>query len=166
MVGGMESVVENAAKVVQFARHRQFQIIHVGLGFAEGYPEVPDDSPFGRRIKPMGLFIKGTPSAEFHPSLFQPNDKVVYKQRVSGFSENELHMILRASRIENLILFGLATSGIVLSTLRRAFDLDYRCFVIKDACGDRDPEVHRVLTEKVFVGQSTVLNADDFIKDF
>jgi nicotinamidase-related amidase len=31
--------------------------------------------------------------------------------------------------IGNLVFFGITTSGIVLSTLRRAFDLDYRCVV-------------------------------------
>jgi hypothetical protein len=32
----------------------------------------------------------------------------------------------------------------VLSTLRRAYDLDYRCVVLKDTCYDADAEVHNV----------------------
>jgi nicotinamidase-related amidase len=61
------------------------------------------------------------------------------------------------------VFFGISTSGITLSTLRRAFDLDYRCLVLKDACYDPDAEVHRVLTEKVFTSQATVLTVDAFI---
>ena len=72
-------------------------------------------------------------------------------------------MILRANGIENLVLFGLSTSEITLSTLRRAFDLDYQCVVLKDACCDGDPEIHRVLTEKTFVNQATVQTVDEFI---
>ncbi len=100
---------------------------------------------------------------EFHPSIFRPGELVIYKQRVGAFSENQLHMVLRSRGIEDLVFFGLSTSGITLSTLRRAYDLDYRCTVLKDACADADPEVHRVLTEKVFANQATVLTVDDFI---
>ena len=38
---------------------------------------------------------------------------------------------------------GVATSGVVLSTLRLAADLDYRLTVLADCCADRDAEVHR-----------------------
>jgi hypothetical protein len=51
----------------------------------------------------------------------------------------------------------------LVSTLRRAFDLDYRCVVLKDACFDRDEEVHRVLVEKIFPAQATVVMVEDFI---
>jgi nicotinamidase-related amidase len=90
---------------------------------------------------------------------------VVYKQRIGAFSENQLHLILRSRGIENLVFFGISTSGITLSTLRRASDLDFRCVVIKDACFDRDQEVHRVLTEKIFPTQATVITVDAFIEE-
>lgn len=159
----VDSAVSAAAKAVEFARRNQFLIIHVGLGFSEGHPEIPDfDSPF-LRVKQNNLFVKDAPSAEFHGSLILKGDLVVYKQRVSAFSDNDLQMILRARKIEQLVFFGVATSGIVLSTLRRAFDLDFRSVVLKDACFDADPEVHRVLTEKVFPRQAWVVTTEEFI---
>lgn len=166
MVPGTEIAIPNAARAVEFARKRQFQIIHVGLGFAEGHPEIPDD-PGSRfaRVRQGSLFVKGTPSAEFHDAIARPGELVVYKQRVSAFSENQLQLILRARGVETLVFFGISTSGITLSTLRRASDLDFRCFVLKDACFDADPEVHRVLTEKVFPMQATVLTVDAFIAE-
>jgi nicotinamidase-related amidase len=158
-----EAIVPRAAKAVEFARQQPFQIIHVGLGFSEGHPEISDaDLPF-KRVKRNNLFVKGTPSAEFHSAIARSGELVVHKQRVGAFSENELHLILRARGIENLVFFGITTSGIVLSTLRRAFDLDYRCVVLKDACFDADEEVHRVLTEKVFPTQATAVMVDEFI---
>jgi len=72
-------------------------------------------------------------------------------------------LILRARGIANLVFFGITTSGIVLSTLRRAFDLDYRCVVLKDACFDRDEEVHRVLIGKVFPAQASVVTVEEFL---
>jgi nicotinamidase-related amidase len=164
-VPGAEAIVPNAAKAVEFARRKQFLIIHVGLGFSAGHPELPDtDSPL-KRIKQNDLFVKGTPSAEFHAAIARPDELVVYKQRVAAFSENQLHLILRARGIENLVFFGISTSGITLSTLRRAFDLDFRCVVLKDACFDADQEIHRLLTEKIFPTQATVVTVNAFIAE-
>ena len=44
----------------------------------------------------------------------------------------------------------------MLSTTRQAADLDFRITILSDACADADPEVHRVLMEKVFPRQATV----------
>jgi nicotinamidase-related amidase len=158
-----QAVIPTAAKVVELAREKQFLIVHVGLGFSEGYPELDDRSPMAARVKQSQQFVHGSPSTQFHPSIARPGELVVYKQRVGAFTENQLHLILRARGIENLVMFGITTSGITLSTLRRAFDLDYRCVVVKDACYDRDPEVHRVLTEKVFAAQASVMTADELL---
>ena len=51
----------------------------------------------------------------------------------------------------------------VLSTLRQAADLDYRLTVLADGCLDADPEVHRVLTEKVFPRQADVVTVDEWV---
>jgi nicotinamidase-related amidase len=160
---GAEVVIPNPAKAVDFARQKQFLIIHVGLGFFAGHPEIPDGESRMKRAKDNNLFVKGTPSAEFHAAIVRPGDLIVYKQRVSAFSENELHLLLRARGIENLVFFGISTSGITLSTLRRASDLDFRCVVLHDACFDTDPEVHRLLTEKIFPTQATVPTVAAFI---
>jgi nicotinamidase-related amidase len=163
MIPGTDATIPPATKAVEFARKKQFQIIHVGLGFAKGHPEIPDhgDSRFAR-LKQGNLFLKGSSSAEFHSSIARPEELMVYKHRVSAFSENDLQLILRSRGIENLIFFGISTSGVTLSTLRRASDLDFRCIVLKDACFDADPEVHRVLTEKIFPTQAAVLTVDTF----
>lgn len=72
-------------------------------------------------------------------------------------------MLLRAARADSLVLAGISTSGVVLSTLRQAADLDYRLTVLADACADADPEVHRVLTAKVFPKQALVTTANEWI---
>jgi nicotinamidase-related amidase len=46
----------------------------------------------------------------------------------------------------------------VLSTLRAAADLDFELTVLRDACADADPEVHRVLLDKVFPRQAEVVD--------
>jgi nicotinamidase-related amidase len=72
-------------------------------------------------------------------------------------------VLLRANDIRHLVLCGIATSGVVLSTLREAADKDYALTVLSDLCADRDPEVHRVLLEKVFPRQATVVTAGQWM---
>jgi len=162
MVPNSEAVLAKAAQAVEHGRKLGLPILHVGLGFAEGHPEIPDTHPMFGQIKKNNMFVKGTASADFPAAIKKPGDIIVYKQRVSGFSENQLDMILRAKGINTLVLMGVATSGIVLSTQRQAFDMDYQMIVIRDACFDRDDEVHRILTEKIFPRQAAVMTADEF----
>ncbi|NNN04301.1 MAG: cysteine hydrolase [Elusimicrobia bacterium] len=159
-VPGAAACVPAAARAFDAARKAGARVLHVGLGFEPGYPEISPRHPRFSMLKERGVFLKGSDSVKFHPDVFRPGETVVYKHRVSAFAGNSLHMILRAQGVENLVLFGIATSGIVLSTLRAASDLDFRCVVVKDACYDADPEVHRVLTEKVFAAQAEVVAAD------
>ncbi len=90
-------------------------------------------------------------------------EPVIVKRRVSAFSGSDLDVLLRGAGADTLILAGISTSGVVLSTLRQAADLDYRLTVLADACADTDEEVHRVLTEKVFPRQALVTTTDEWI---
>lgn len=62
----------------------------------------------------------------------------------SGPGSNQPQMAT-ISLSDTLVLFGIATSGVVLSTVLWAADADYRLFVIKDCCADLDETVHRML---------------------
>ena len=73
-------------------------------------------------------------------------------------------MVLRSKSIETLILMGISTSGVVLSTVRHAADSDYRLVVVSDGCADPDAEVHRVLVEKVLARQATILSSSAVIE--
>lgn len=72
------------------------------------------------------------------------------QHRVSAFFGSDPDTIPRAGSIVTLVLRGLAISGVVLSTLRQAAGLDFRCRVLADVCADPDPLVHKVLLEQVF----------------
>ena len=98
---------------------------------------------------------------EIHPAIApQPTDIVVTKRRVSAFSGSDLEVVLRAQDISHLVLCGIATSGVVLSTLREAADKDYQLTVLADCCVDSDEEVQRVLLSKVFPQQAEVVQAE------
>ena len=84
--------------------------------------------------------------------------------RVGAFATTDLESILRAQQVTSLVLLGIATSGVVLSTVRWAADADYELVVLEDGCADADEEVHRVLMHKVFPRQATVVQAQEFLQ--
>ena len=92
----------------------------------------------------------------------QPDDIIITKRRVSAFTGSDLEVVLRALGINHLVLTGLSTGGVVLSTLREAYDKDYSLTVLSDCCADRDEEVHRVLMTKIFPRQAEVMTADEW----
>lgn len=145
------------------ARAAGVHVIHVKVGFRAGYPEISPASRTFARVASMGGFVEGV-SSRVHPALAPlPGDVVVTKRRVSAFSGSDLDVILRAGGIRDLVLCGIATSGVVLSTLRQAADLDFKLTVLSDGCADADEEVHRVLCEKVFPRQAEVLSVSEWI---
>jgi nicotinamidase-related amidase len=46
-----------------------------------------------------------------------PTEVVVVKRRVSAFTGGDLEVVLRTAGVDPLVLAGIATSGVVLSTL-------------------------------------------------
>jgi len=86
------------------------------------------------------------------------------KRRISAFAGSDLEVILRAFNIQHMILTGVATSGVVLSTTREAADKDYRITILEDCCADGDEEVHRVLTTKILARQADVISVEEWCK--
>lgn len=158
-----DAMLSRAAHVLERARAAAIPVIHVVVQFRSGYPEVADRGVF-KMVRSMNRLIEGTKGAAIHPSVAPTaGDIVVTKRRVSAFSGSDLDCILRASGRTHLVLLGIATSGVVLSTVRVAADLDYEMHVIGDCCADRDPAVHQILLEKVFATTAPVITADEFI---
>jgi nicotinamidase-related amidase len=73
-------------------------------------------------------------------------------------------MILHAKEIDTLILYGIATSGVVLSTLLEASDADFRLVVIKDCCADLDSQLQDCLINRLFPARASVLSTREFIE--
>jgi nicotinamidase-related amidase len=164
VVTGKEALLARTATLIEAARKSGMEVFYIVVGFRPGYPEVsPRNQSFGA-LRESGRFAAGSPGTEIHPAVApRPGEVIVTKHRVSAFAGTDLDMILRANGIETLVLTGIATSGVVLSTIRHAADADYKLVVVQDCCGDRDPEVHRALTEKVFPRQAKVVRAEEMV---
>jgi nicotinamidase-related amidase len=153
-------------RAVDGARAAGLPVIYVVIGFRRGHPEASPRNRTFAAIAGAGVdaFTEADPNSAIHPDVAPlPGDIVVTKRRVSAFTGSDLGVVLRAAEVETLVMTGIATSGVVLSTLRQAADLDYRLVVLDDGCLDADGEVHRVLTTKVFPRQAEVVTIDTWL---
>jgi len=158
--GGSGAYLEGIRQVVAAARNAGVAVFFVRVGFRPGYPEI---HPNNRSFRTMRE--RSAPLGDVHPDLdVRPDDIIVTKKRVSAFSGSDLDMLLRAGGISRLVLAGIATSGVVLSTVREAADRDYVLTVLADGCLDADEEVHRVLIEKIFPRQADVISISSWIE--
>jgi nicotinamidase-related amidase len=158
--------MERASKVLNAVRDAGITVIHVQVGFRPGLPEVSDRNKlFGaiKASKPHQEFFQGS-SGAIHSALGpKPDDIIVTKSRISAFTGTDLDMILRVSEIDTVVLLGISTSGVVLSTLLQACDADYRVVVIEDCCADLDLELHSALIRRLFPQRADVMSAEGFV---
>ncbi len=138
------AVVANAARALAGARAAGIPVIYV--------------------VHRGGPFAEYAPDVELHEGVTPAEgEMVITKVRPGPFSTTALDVTLREMGRNNLVIMGVATSGCVLSSVRWAVDINYSFTVLSDACSDGDHEVHRVLTEKVYPRQGTVMTTDEFL---
>jgi len=126
--------IGRAAVSIAKARAAGVPIGYVRVGFSADYRECPPTSRIFQGAKRAGLFKLGTWGTEVHPRLApQPQDYDIVKHRVSPFYATSLEAILGALGVRRLVVFGVSTSGAVLSAAKDAHDRDYEVTVVEDA---------------------------------
>ena len=136
-------VLAKTAKAIAAARAAGCKVGYVRVGFSPDYREAPEASPIFSGARKNGIFKLGTKGTEVHPAIApQEGDFDIVKHRVSPFYGTSLEPILRANRIERVILCGVSTNGVVHSGAREAHDRDYECIILEDCCAGVTPEEH------------------------
>ena len=125
----------------------------------DAVPETSMFAAFAASAELRAAMRADAPGTRIHARLApEPADIQVRKTRVGAFSTTDLEQQLRKREITTLVLAGLSTSGVVLSTVREAMDRDYRIVVLRDACADRDAETHAFLTGTLFPHTAVVVD--------
>lgn len=157
------AITASVAQALAVARARQIPVIFAVVNFRPGMPEVSPHNKLFAASKARAGTANMDELMKIDPAVAPlPGELIVAKRRVSAFSGSDLEMLLRAQGIQHLVLAGVATSGVVLSTLCEAADKDYQLTVLVNCCTDADAEAHRVLTEQVFPRQATVTTLADW----
>ena len=147
------------------ARANDIPVIYVVVGFRKGYPEVSSSNKsFSALTKNPSMGLDTAEGTTVYDAIApQEGDIIVTKKRVSAFTGSDLEVVLRAFNARHIVLTGISTSGVVLSTLREAADKDFGITVLSDCCADMDEEVHRVLTTKIFPRQAIVITVGEWL---
>ena len=154
------ALLANAGKALTWARSAGLTVAHVRVAFQDAdYRAIPQRNRAFAPLRGGGMMADGSPECEIIESLRPQGDEIVVrKTRFGSFSTTNLSSRLREAGIESLILAGISTSGVVLSTVRDAADQDFQIYVLADACADGNPHVHSLLTEAVFPHQAYVIS--------
>jgi len=154
-----DALMDRAQIALGWARANGVKVVFVRVAFVQDdYDAIPHHHKAFGNVKQNGLLAEGNPAFDIDPALeVRTGDTVVRKTRFGAFSTTDLHALLGDESINTLVMGGISTAGVVLSTIREASDHDYLIFVLSDATADSDPEVHRVLTEKVLPQHADVI---------
>lgn len=158
-----DALVDRAAAALDLARRAGVTVgyVRVALSDAEAAAVPERNRTFSALGRSGGMGPDDPNTAIVERLAPRPGDVTVRKVRVGAFSTTDLDDQLRRRGIDTLVLAGISTSGVVLSTLRDAADRDYRLVVVDDLCADTDREVHRVLVEQVFPRQADVIRVEE-----
>lgn len=161
-----DAFVDRVADLLDQARGAGAHVGYVRVAFtAQDYAAVPAHSSFHAIVADpdrTAAMAEDAATTAIDPRVApRPGDLVVRKTRIGPFSTTDLREQLEGRGVDTLVLAGISTSGVVLSTVRQAADLDYRVVVVADAVADTDPEVHRVLLGTVFPRQGDVVTTAD-----
>lgn len=162
MVPGADAALSAAETARSAARAAGIAVIHIRIAFRAGHPEISPRIHAFDGLLGTEVFSEDNPHTGF--ALRPAADEVVVTKRFfSGFTHSDLDIVLRAAGVDHVVMAGLATSGVVLSTVRDALERGYRTTVLADACQDPDPEVHRVLMEKVIAPTADVITVEKWV---
>ena len=156
-----KNAAQRAAAALKAGRVAGLLVVFSKVKFRAGYRDVPDSNKAFAVIKMKNLF---PPDESKLISILQPEhgEIVVDKDRFCAFSGNDLKEVLRSGGINHLVMAGVATSGVILSTFTLAADEDYSITILSDACADPKASLHEELMTSLFPRSATVLTVDEW----
>lgn len=127
-------------------------------------PDYADGGVLVHELRPgiaqAGGLRAGTPDVALADGITPAvTDDVVDKARFSAFYASRLEPLLRARRIDTVVVCGVTTSMCVESTARDASQRDYRTYVVADACGDVTVARHQAALDALAFGFAHITDA-------
>ncbi|UIP18572.1 isochorismatase family cysteine hydrolase [Achromobacter deleyi] len=152
------ALLANTRKLCDAARHKGVGVYFAQIQFGPGYPEVSPLNKNGQGIKQLGLFVDDQIAPELGRQAHEP---LILAHRASVFFGTDLELRLSARGINTLLMVGIASTGVMLSSVAYASDADFRLITVKDCCYDPDQVVHDHLFSTAFESRTTVLSLAD-----
>jgi maleamate amidohydrolase len=140
LYAGVEDALASNVRLVAAFRAAGAPVVFTNVVYQAGGL---DGGVFFRKVPALKAFLAGSPLGAFPPSL-QPraDELVVSKQYPSAFFGTPLAATLHAAGVDTVVLGGFSTSGCVRASALDALQYGFTPFVVREACGDRDPRPH------------------------
>jgi nicotinamidase-related amidase len=147
----LQRAVDPIRELLESARSLRMLIIHTREGHLPDLSDAPkakiERGAPSMRIGapgPMGrILIRGEKGHGIIEELKPlPGEYIIDKPGKGAFYNTGLGNLLKAERIENLIVCGVTTEVCVHTTVREANDRGYKCIVPGDCCASYFPEFH------------------------
>jgi biuret amidohydrolase len=120
----------------------------------KNYDHASADNRLISSIVPTGKFRSALPMK----GLAVEQGDVFYEcPRASVFHGTTLDADLRARGVKTLVMAGISTTGVVLSSVTWASDADYDVRLVRDCCYDPDTVAHEALFRTGFGGRVQVV---------
>ena len=116
--------IENATKVIQNARSKGDQVIHI------------------RHEQPGAtFFVPGTEGVEIIPAVApQPGETVILKNHPNSFRDTRLKQVLDEHGVDEVVIVGAMSHMCIGATARASSDHGYNTTIVQDACATMDLE--------------------------
>jgi maleamate amidohydrolase len=140
LYAGVEAALASNERLLAAARASGTPVVFTNVVYEPGGA---DGGVFFRKVPALKAFIRGSAFGAFPPTLQPgPGELVISKQYPSAFFGTSLASTLHALGVDTLMLTGYSTSGCVRASALDALQHGFIPFVCKDACGDREPNIH------------------------
>jgi nicotinamidase-related amidase len=159
VLNGVDAAADNARRVINSARANGDLVVHIRH-------ETPaKDAPF---------FVPGTEGAQLHPKAANlPTERVIVKHYMNPYRETDLHEVLEANGIEDVVVVGNMSHMCIDAVTRASDDFGYETTVIHDACATHDLEfngvkvpatqVHAAFMAALSFGYAAVVSTAEFL---
>jgi biuret amidohydrolase len=157
----VDEAVENAAKLLDWARKRGMPVAHVAVRYRPGHPEIDARTPMFKAVAENDALVEGSWGARFCDELAPlPEEWVVTKRGVDGFAGNDLARLLTLAQKRTVLLAGVQTNAVVLATALISVDHGLRPVIVADACAGGTAELHRQALQLASIVAAQVATED------
>ena len=147
------SMLENSTKLLKFCREKGILVVHAPIAFEPGHNEIAPE-PYGilAGIKDGSAFENGSSGAEMYEPMKPIEGELVVKGKsgLCSFTSTNLEFLLRQHNIKNVILAGFLTNCCVESTMRTAYEKNFKVYTLKDCTAATSMEAHESAFEHNF----------------
>lgn len=153
-------IITPLQRLLAAARAAAVPVIYVVNVYRDDYIDAHRRSP----SRKYGTMKRGAPGSDVTPELApQAGDRLVEKHRPSAFYCTDLQILLKALKVETLLLAGISTPGAVSSTARDGFNYDYEVVLVSDCCAAEQERLHEAELEALSLFMARVMDSSQVI---